>query len=306
MSISEIKIPNIAENVIAVVVTYNRLELLKDLVNSLRNQTLKPKYILIVNNGSTDGTLNWLNSQSDLIIINQDNVGSSGGQFTSIKNALNYDCDWIWVMDDDIIHNINTLEHLLKFANKECVLTTLRYDNKNNVFLNDTISYNLTNPLKSFWKKIIDNKIIDNSNELIPAVGITFEGPLIHKNIIQKVGLPIFDFFIYGDDTEYFIRISKFNYPIYIVKSAITNRRLDYILNEKNENGKFVFNWKHYYIIRNSIIINKLHGSFLVRLFRPINYLIIWYFRADNSNSRKTVVKAFFDGIKYKLHKNNL
>lgn len=306
MNNNEMILPKIAENVIAVVVTYNRLLLLKDLVNSLRNQTLRPKYILVVNNGSKDDTLVWLNSQNDLIIINQDNVGSSGGQYTSIKTALNYNCDWIWVMDDDIIHDINTLENLLKFAEKPCVLTTLRYDNKGNVFENDTIGYNLKNPFKSFWSNVLNKKIIQNSEELIPAVGITFEGPLIHKEIIEKVGLPIFDFFIYGDDTEYFIRINKFHYPIYIVKNAITHRRLDYILDEKNEKNKLIFNWKHYFIIRNSIIINKLHGSFLVKIIRPLIYLILWYFRADNFNSKKTVFKAFFDGINYKIHKKNL
>ena len=40
-----------------VVVTYNRLELLKEVVESLRNQTYTECQILVVNNGSTDSTL---------------------------------------------------------------------------------------------------------------------------------------------------------------------------------------------------------------------------------------------------------
>jgi rhamnopyranosyl-N-acetylglucosaminyl-diphospho-decaprenol beta-1,3/1,4-galactofuranosyltransferase len=75
-------------NIIAVVVTYNRLELLKKVLESLRSQTLKPFKIIVVNNGSTDGTLEWLGNQDDLEIITQDNIGSSGGQFTGIKAAF--------------------------------------------------------------------------------------------------------------------------------------------------------------------------------------------------------------------------
>lgn len=71
----------------AVVVTFNRLELLKKCVESLRNQTHKLDEILIINNSSTDGTLDWLNQQNDLTVISQENSGSAGGQFTGIKTA---------------------------------------------------------------------------------------------------------------------------------------------------------------------------------------------------------------------------
>ncbi len=287
--------------VIAVVVTYNRLELLKDLINSLRSQTFKISQILVVNNGSTDNSKVWLDSQADLKVIHQSNTGSSGGQYTSIKSAMEFDYEWVWIMDDDILHEANTLQNLMKYANKECVLTTLRYDNKGQVFQNDTINYNLNNPLKSFWGQIVTNHFLENhKEELIKADGITFEGPLVHRNIIDKVGLPIHDFFIYGDDTEYFIRIAKSKSPIYIVKNAKTTRRLDYTLDQRDLNGKLIFNWKHYYIIRNLIIINRIHGNILVKLFRPFIYLFLWHQRAGNSNDKKTVLKAFKDALNFK------
>jgi len=50
----------------AVVVTYNRLELLKQCIDSIKNQTRKPDEIIVVNNSSTDGTLEWLNPNKDL------------------------------------------------------------------------------------------------------------------------------------------------------------------------------------------------------------------------------------------------
>ncbi|HMU10987.1 MAG TPA: glycosyltransferase, partial [Ferruginibacter sp.] len=66
------------EKVIAVVVTYNRKALLTECIAALRNQTRPLDAILVVNNGSTDDTEEWVSAQKDLVLINQKNVGSSG------------------------------------------------------------------------------------------------------------------------------------------------------------------------------------------------------------------------------------
>lgn len=63
------------EKIIACVVTYNRLELLKQVIDGLRNQTRKIDEIVVINNGSTDGTGEWLQDQNDITTINQDNLG---------------------------------------------------------------------------------------------------------------------------------------------------------------------------------------------------------------------------------------
>ena len=54
------------EKVIAVVVTYNRQSLLSECINALRSQTRRLDAILVVNNGSTDSTEEWLKKQSDV------------------------------------------------------------------------------------------------------------------------------------------------------------------------------------------------------------------------------------------------
>ena len=67
------------ENILAVVVTYNRINDLKLCINSLRNQTYRDFDILIVDNGSTDGTKEFVDSLEDIIVIHQDNLGGAGG-----------------------------------------------------------------------------------------------------------------------------------------------------------------------------------------------------------------------------------
>src|SRR3990170_1109632 len=99
----------------AVIVTYNRIQLLKECINALHIQTRKLEEIIVVNNSSTDGTLEWLNSQKDLTTITQENSGSAGGFHTGIKAAYEKGYDWIWCMDDDAEPELNALEELTKF-----------------------------------------------------------------------------------------------------------------------------------------------------------------------------------------------
>ena len=90
------------KKITAVVVTYNRKELLRRCVEHLRGQTRALDNIIVVNNGSTDGTKVWLDEQTDLDVIHQENVGGSGGFYRGIQYAYEKGYDWIWCMDDDV------------------------------------------------------------------------------------------------------------------------------------------------------------------------------------------------------------
>lgn len=63
----------------AVMVTYHRLALLKECVAAVRSQWRSPGEIIVVNNGGTDGTEEWLAEQDDSIVVNQGNSAGSGG-----------------------------------------------------------------------------------------------------------------------------------------------------------------------------------------------------------------------------------
>ena len=63
---SEVGKPTTPDSIAAIVVTFNRLALLQECVAALRSQTRRPDEIILINNGSTDGTAKWLAEQSDL------------------------------------------------------------------------------------------------------------------------------------------------------------------------------------------------------------------------------------------------
>jgi len=274
------------------VLTFNRLNLLKQTIESLRNQSRKPDYIIVVNNSSTDGTEDWLASQSDLIVYRNVNNGSSGGQTANIKHCLSTGAEYIWIMDDDVSPAVDCLEKMLPFLNEKQVVAPLRYNLDNEIYFNDTIEFNLDNPLNGLWRKIISRN--DIQGDFIKATGITFEGPIFHRNLPLTIGSPEIPFFIYGDDSDYFIRAERAGFKVGLALTAQMNRLLPAPDLSRN------FNWKHFYIIRNEFALDMLHGNISVQTIRPILKLFRWLIRARKVSEVKTVFRAFWAGINYK------
>ncbi|MDC1069048.1 glycosyltransferase [Candidatus Kapabacteria bacterium] len=277
------------------IVTYNRLNFLKDLIIAIQNQTLKPDYIIVTNNSSNDGTEDWLKAQNDIKFITQENVGSSGGQYRSIKECMKTDADYFWIMDDDVIPEPDCLFQLSKEITKDRLIAPLRRTSNGEIFYNEPKSFNLSWPFKSIWNDIIDKEYLSKFENFVPAIGLTFEGPMFHRSLIEKVGMPEYDFFIHADDTEFMIKASKQGYHIGLIKSAILHRRLP------APDPRDEFTWKHYYIIRNLIAIDKLHGNFFVSKLRPYFYKYRWMNRTKSIEEKKVVKNAFKDGWNYKL-----
>ncbi len=292
--------------VIAVVVTYNRSQLLKRNIASLRKNS--PHAIIVVNNGSTDDTREWLAEQTDLIVITQANVGGSGGFYTGIQQAMERGADWIWCMDDDVFPRPDCLSNLLDHtASEEVGILAPRRLMEGNIFTNDFQAVNLTNPFSSMYKKKLKKQVI---NKPVEILGTAFEGLFIRKEAVEKIGLPNKDLFIFCDDTDYCLRAVLAGYKILYIPSALMDKEKFFsndTWNERNKKKK----WKRFYQIRNSTYLNHHYGrNWGVKYIRGFNgvigYIAIALFTCPFSDaySLKDVAKlwkAYQDGIQEKL-----
>lgn len=292
--------------VIAVVVTYNRSQLLKRNIACLRKNS--PHAIIVVNNGSTDDTGEWLAEQTDLIVITQANVGGSGGFYTGIQQAMERGADWIWCMDDDVFPRPDCLSNLLDHtASEEVGILAPRRFMEGNIFTNDFQAVNLTNPFSSMYKKKLKKQVI---NKPVEILGTAFEGLFIRKETVEKIGLPNKDLFIFCDDTDYCLRAVLAGYKILYIPSALMDKEKFFsndTWNERNKKKK----WKRFYQIRNSTYLNHHYGrNWGVKYIRGFNgvigYIAIALFTCPFSDaySLKDVAKlwkAYQDGIKEKL-----
>lgn len=292
--------------VIAVVVTYNRSQLLKRNIACLRKNS--PHAIIVVNNGSTDDTGEWLAEQTDLIVITQANVGGSGGFYTGIQQAMERGADWIWCMDDDVFPRPDCLSNLLDHtASEEVGILAPRRLMEGNIFTNDFQAVNLTNPFTSMYKKKLKKQVI---NKPVEILGTAFEGLFIRKETVEKIGLPNKDLFIFCDDTDYCLRAVLAGYKILYIPSALMDKEKFFsndTWNERNKKKK----WKRFYQIRNSTYLNHHYGrNWGVKYIRGFNgvigYIAIALFTCPFSDaySLKDVAKlwkAYQDGIQEKL-----
>src|SRR5947209_19232313 len=91
------------ERLAAVVVTRNRLSLLRRCLDHMLRQTRPLDAVYVVDNASTDGTRQFLAScaQQVIPILLSSNTGSGGGQNAGLAQAYKAGFDWIWCCDDD-------------------------------------------------------------------------------------------------------------------------------------------------------------------------------------------------------------
>lgn len=279
----------------AVVVTFNRLELLKQCVQSLRNQTYKLDEIIVVNNSSTDGTIEWLNQQVDLTVITQENSGSAGGQHTGIKTAYEKGYDWIWCFDDDCLPDQNALQNLvIHISENRKVLNSIVLSSKN--------SQNLSFGLYDKNKDRVYRNLSDIENELIPSANF-FNGTLLSNEIVKKVGLPLQKLFIRGEEYEYYLRIINKELKVFTVRSSVVYHPIE----EKIIFDNYLFRYeflkineiKRYYFIRNLTFITKKYSDQnLLTLIKIILFDLILILLRMNYKLFYAELKGLFHGIK--------
>lgn len=296
-------------NIIAVVVTYNRIELLKRTVHCLR-QNKPVTSIVVVNNGSTDATAEWLKTQPELTVINQTNVGGSGGFYTGMQYAYQAGADWIWCMDDDVFPRADCLEQLLLHADQKNIgILAPRRLQEGKLFTHELQGYNLTNPFASMYTGKLSRQTV---TEPVEIQGAAFEGPFIKREVIEKIGYPNKELFIFCDDTDYCLRTVQSGYKILYVPTALMDKEKFFSNDSWSERNKKK-KWKRFYQIRNSTYLNHHYGrNWAVKYLRGFNgvigYILTAFVTCPFSDAYQwgdipKLWKAYYDGIHERLGK---
>lgn len=249
----------------AVVVTFNRLKLLKQGIECLRKQQ-KLTGIIVVNNGSTDGTREWLDAQPGLLVVHQDNVGGSGGFYTGIERAYSEGADWIWCMDDDVFPHPDCLDRLLPYTDRpEVGILSPRRLLEGKVFTHEFQHFNFTNPVGSLHGCKLAKQQVNQATEI---VGADFEGPFISRRVVEKIGLPNRELFIFCDDTDYCLRTHLAGFKLLYIPEALMDKH-KFFSNDTWTSRNRKKKWKRYYQVRNEAYLNHHYGrNFGVRYLR--------------------------------------
>lgn len=293
------------DSIVAVVVTYNRLAVLKECVSAIRNQSRLPIRIIIVNNASTDGSRMYLNDLMNehrelITAIHLDrNTGGAGGFNEGIRLAYWADAEWIWLMDDDCIPQLDCLEKLLdakdllqkKYHEIGFIASRVLWIDRTPCLMNVPFQHSL-------W---IEPHALDHGVSRI--AGASFVSLLISRAAVKQHGLPVKEFFIWFDDVEYTRRIASTlrgylaTNSIAIHKTSKNNSALDF--NQLDINSL----WKFKYGIRNQCSFHfENEGTVEGLLF--IGKILKRLFHVHRSWSlRLPIIKSCFQGYLFRYHR---
>ena len=106
------------------------------------------------------------------------------------------------------------------------------------------------------WKTGNCSTLDELEDPIITNVAHPFNGTLLHRKIIERVGLPKADLFLWGDETEYLYRIIRKNKIPFYTKANSIHYHPASAYSYKND-WNFSTNWKMYYYVRNRFHILK-------------------------------------------------
>lgn len=242
----------------AIVVTYNRKDILKDCITSILSQSI-PVDIMIIDNASTDGTKaalkDWILEKKITYYNMKKNLGGAGGFYYGIKKAVLLSYEYVWIMDDDTIPDNDAAGQLYKAA---CELDNHFGFLASTVFFNENELCQMNRPgISRQWYSMKKYNYIQKG--LINLEYASFVSLLIKSDVIKNVGLPLKEFFIWNDDYEFTTRISKM-YDNYLVCNSVVkhkmkeNKMADILIDSPDRIAR------HFYGYRNAFYVAKRDG----------------------------------------------
>lgn len=296
-------------SVCAVVVTYNRKDLLLECLEALLKQTRPIQGMYIIDNFSTDGTPNVLLEKGYIFELPPDkltepwerefeiknltdgshikvhyvrmheNTGGAGGFYEGVKRGYEKGYDWLWLMDDDAEPKEDALEKLSFYFEKENIvaLAGTVVNKEGNICYNHRGTINF----EKFYPMIqtpLDDSLYKNTSVEIDMA--SFVGLLVNNVAIRKIGYPKKEFFIHHDDVEYCIRLHTTGKIFLIPASIILHKEVSKNIEPKRillrNSFRIPFDklWLSYYGKRNLIWLGKEYTknkfTYYLNIFLPL------------------------------------
>ena len=208
--------------VVAVVVAWNRRDLLRRGLDGLAGQRRPLDGVVVIDNASTDDSAAVAREHPIVteVVTMPENLGGAGGFAAGIARAVvTHGADLVWIMDDDTIPTPDALAALLDARlgyDGEVALLASRAD------WTDGREHPMNTPRERFG-------ISDARRARAVAVGAqevrsaSFVSILLDAAAVRAEGLPIADFFLWNDDFEYTARILRHRVGLYVPASRVVH-----------------------------------------------------------------------------------
>jgi len=287
------------KNLISIMLlNWNAKEVTADCLESIKKQTFKNYEVILIDNGSTDGSSPYLKKKFPFVklVQNKKNLGYAGGHNSGIKKAKG---DYFLILNNDVVLANNFLEELWKNRKKADILGI-----KNYFFDKKDVFWAIGSKVNKFTMvaSLIGNKEKDigqyDKRDIDQAVGSAM---LVNRKVIDKVNFLDESFFAYYEETEWQTRAQNAGFTISWVPSAKLWHKVAYSYGGEKapipayylirNRGYYIQKWSKYKLIA--------YPHWILEVFMRIAYGLI----KNRKYARLSLKGAidFFKGIKGKL-----
>ena len=281
--------------IVAVVVTWNRRDLLRESLDALGGQTLALDRVVVVDNASTDGTPELLAADyADLEVLRlETNTGGAGGFAVGIERALTFEPDLVWLLDDDTVPTPTAAEALAgAWTGYEAVTGRHPAVVASRVVWTDGRDHPMNTP-RTKPGASANERAAAAEVGCAPIRSASFVSIVCDADVIGERGLPIADYFLWNDDFEYSTRLIRDRVGLYCPDSVVVHKTKTFGSTDADPGERF------FYEVRNKVWLfgrstglspteKVLYGGSTARRW-------VKTFRA--SPDRRTLRRAFARGL---------
>ena len=195
----------VSMDIAAVIVTHNRVELLRNSLEVVCNQSYPVRWVIVVDNGDQEDVEKLVKDVAGARAVycpSKTNLGGGGGFAYGFLTALALGADAVWCADDDgRPEDSSVLETLVTCMDERGL------DEVSPVVLNLNEPEKLAFPLRRGleWRR----KRSELGSGFLPGIASLFNGALITAHAMESIGVPDYRLFIRGDEVEYHRRLVR-------------------------------------------------------------------------------------------------
>ncbi len=296
--------------IIAVIVTYNRIEKLKKTLLAYSKIESGLDTLVVVDNHSSDGTKEYLKQWEAVsasfhkhVLSLEDNVGGSGGFYNGCKFALTLNPDWILVADDDAYPDRNIINNFISFVeanhatNISAVCSSVNHiDDSVDVGHRKNLIYKYG--LRPVFAPLSEENYAKDYFEIDL---FSYVGTFLNATVLKEVGLCNPEYFIYYDDTEHSIRMHEKGKIICVPSIKFCH---DDGYGTAKQQPDTLMTWRDYYDIRNKINMFLKHDKKVACFWITTRIVMCFVKYPFNRQCQKLYMTAIKDGICGKLGKH--
>ncbi len=297
---------NSKQSVAIILLNWNTYQDSYECLKSLESLTYTNFHVFLVDNGSTDGSLEKLMKDKEsgkfhvelTFVQSETNLGCPGGNNLGIKKAYEQGYDFYWMLNTDTYVESNTLSTLVDAirSDKEIGMVGSKILYADTKFI-WSAGGNL-NPYKGTTTQIgIDEEDYgqyDKMKEVTFLVGCSM---LFSKELVDSIGFLEEDYFFLYEDTDYNLKAIKAGWKLVYVPSSI-------VYHKETAKKTDLSPYYAYYLIRNGyLMVSRLNNqykwlAFLYLIIRIIKFHKVFVLnRANKLRRSKLILKGAFHGL---------